>query len=95
MGNRNHTPASDQARHVEIQRKLDIVLEWIQTKTQLRASTHTFGRLVVEMMWEDGRIKRVRLTDETQVEDLSEKDLERLIQDSIDTSSGENSAKRS
>lgn len=77
-------PAQIQAHQVETRRKLELVLEWLEQQTRVREQTGAYGRLNVELIFEGGRIKRVRINDETTVDDLSEKELERLIREEAD-----------
>jgi hypothetical protein len=65
--------AAEQAKQFETTRKLNMVLEWLELQARMRAHASAYGRVLIEMVWEAGKIKRVKLNDEITIDDLDDK----------------------
>lgn len=74
-------PASalQQKGEFETRRKLDMVLEWLELQTRMRAQAGACGRLQIEIIWEKGAIKRAKFVDEIVIEDLTDKERELVL----------------
>lgn len=77
-------PAAKQKGDFETTRKLDMVLEWLSYQAKLKARANSFGRMQIELVWERGCIKRVKIVDEIIIEDMTDKERELILRhDSI------------
>jgi len=63
---------TDRDAVLETNRKVDAAIEWLELQAALRTGSGCFGRTLVEMIWEKGAIRRVKLADETLIEDLTD-----------------------
>lgn len=92
MQSRPRSP-EEQARAFETQRKVTMVLEWIEQNAALRQQAGAFGRMQVEIIWERGKAKRVKFIDEVVVEDMTDKERELVLRASSgDDADGRKSA---
>jgi len=71
--------AAEQAKQFETKRKLDLVIEWLELQGRMRQTAGAFGRLLVEVIWESGKITRVKLNDEITINDLDDKTRELVM----------------
>ncbi len=76
-------PAEAQKREIETNRKLNMVCEWLDLQARMRRDARTFGRQMIEIIWEAGGIKRVKITDEVTIDDLSDKEREFLMRHAV------------
>lgn len=91
----NNREANAQARQFETRRKLDMLLEWVDMQSRLKQHHGAYGRMLVEITWEAGSVKRVKLIDEVTIEDLTPKELELVLRRDAESRSGKPSQKNS
>lgn len=83
----NHNAAGRQTAAFETERKVNLVVEWLQLQAlaRLRAAAH--GRLMIELTFEAGKITRAKLNDETTVVDLTERERELVLRQEAERNS--------
>lgn len=84
----NITPAKQQAAEFETRRKLDLVVEYLTMQARARQNARAYGRVLVELIYENGKITRAKLVDEVTIGDLSDKERELVLRQNSDNSQG-------
>lgn len=72
-------PVVDQKTDFENRRKLDMAIEWLQLQVQMKRRARMFGRVVVELLFRSGHLERVKMLDETTIDDMSDTEREKLL----------------
>lgn len=85
------TPATEQQAQFETRRKIEMLVEWLEHQAQIRTHAKVFGRTNIEVIWEGGCARRVKLVDEVVIEDLTEKERE-LVMRSVASADGKRAA---